>query len=455
MKFSGILATGGNALPRSVMLEAREDGLYLTSGFGEPERLKWRSLLLDEAGEGRFQLRRRFKRGWSIGLSADDARQLGAFLDGAPPPLAPPAPEPVRDFQPVTPPPPEPEPVAQEELEELDEQDDLVDAVPGLSDLAAEPPRYRSGTAAERWTGMDIDDLAHPPPEPTARYRTTASEQWGEEEEVDRASDPTVDWGAYFGLTNEELQQRIRMGFIGFIILILLTRCLSGDDDARPQSRDVESAPIVTLPVQPPPIVRIPNDAALAAATGQRCDNQDAYAAIRRILLRLWPGRAYDIPIDIVDLDEAWVTALPGGKIALTSGAIHEFDDGELAALLAHQIAHLQNRDIDQGDPPFSLRDEAEADERARRILIAVRMPLADGAAMYRRFVDEGASGDPWLARQMELHPLVVGQADRWDSEAALQQDVIDAPLLTASQREDLADACPDEAISTLPPPAR
>jgi Zn-dependent protease with chaperone function len=75
----------------------------------------------------------------------------------------------------------------------------------------------------------------------------------------------------------------------------------------------------------------------LAAARRRRSAHDDVLAVIAR------PGPAADVRI--IDGDRPAVYCLPGRRrIVLTTGALSRLDDGELAAVLAHERAHLSGR---------------------------------------------------------------------------------------------------------------
>lgn len=82
-------------------------------------------------------------------------------------------------------------------------------------------------------------------------------------------------------------------------------------------------------------------------ATHKRCTGKGGYAALDDLGRRLASVADIDPPlVTVIDWKLVNAFALPGGRVVLTSGLIGEAKDGsEIAAVLAHEFAHVVHRD--------------------------------------------------------------------------------------------------------------
>ncbi|WP_371170313.1 M48 family metallopeptidase [Aliiroseovarius sp. 2305UL8-7] len=78
------------------------------------------------------------------------------------------------------------------------------------------------------------------------------------------------------------------------------------------------------------------------------CENPEGNVAMRQMYERLNPAAdlPYDVQIHILDHDMVNAFALPGGRIVFFRGLIDQAENPEeVAAVLAHEIGHVVNRD--------------------------------------------------------------------------------------------------------------
>lgn len=83
-----------------------------------------------------------------------------------------------------------------------------------------------------------------------------------------------------------------------------------------------------------------------------RCEDAEGHAALDRMLTRLTDTTPieYDVEISVFDHEMLNAFAAPGGQVVLLRGLIEQVDGPDaLAAVLAHEIAHVESRDPTRG----------------------------------------------------------------------------------------------------------
>ncbi|UUX51285.1 M48 family metallopeptidase [Nisaea acidiphila] len=182
-----------------------------------------------------------------------------------------------------------------------------------------------------------------------------------------------------------------------------------------------------------------PSLASIESFLGKRCNagrpNEILTALTDRLVAA--SGFSHAIRVDVLNnkMDNAF--ALPGGRIVVMRGMIIRAQDpGELAAVLAHEIGHVANRDLTErwirdhaigiasslllgsdaagsfGDTllqaglgfSFSRADEAAADAYSIRLLNRMDLSTGGGAAFFERLAGKGGLENA-LPSYFNTHP--------------------------------------------------
>lgn len=184
------------------------------------------------------------------------------------------------------------------------------------------------------------------------------------------------------------------------------------------------------------------------------CEGDDGNAAMRAMYDRLnpTPDLPYDVQIHILDHDMVNAFALPGGRIVFFRGLIDQADNPEeVAAVLAHEIGHVVNRDPTRdalrsagslgvlgllfGDfaggtitlflanqlinASYSQSAETTADDYAHDLLDTAGVSPAALGTMFERLLDEHGDAEGIIAHFMS-HPQMGARI------AAAQAAVVD-----------------------------
>jgi Zn-dependent protease with chaperone function len=199
------------------------------------------------------------------------------------------------------------------------------------------------------------------------------------------------------------------------------------------------------------------------------CGDPAAQAALDRLADRLDPSaRADGIRLSLLDVDEANAAALPGRQIVVFKGILGMEDDPDaLAAIVAHELAHVRRRHVaaaimrqlgigtavtlagggslaGAGGDLLALRytrgAEAEADDDAIAMIDRAGIDPRPTGKLFRDFakLDQLRVGGSWLAS----HPASEDRAKRFD--ASWRRDRDYRPAMPAKDFAALKAACAD-----------
>jgi Zn-dependent protease with chaperone function len=171
------------------------------------------------------------------------------------------------------------------------------------------------------------------------------------------------------------------------------------------------------------------NPLATAYMGAQRCTSAEGERAVRKLISRFDPELARIVRIEVVRDWSFVMTALPGRRLLITSPFMTEIAADEFAALLAHQVAHLQTNDAVEAvlrengalaavgammtgwgklDSPylyFSAADELDADYRALSMLMRATISPLPASAMFARMEQARQRNEAFGKEQYYLHP--------------------------------------------------
>lgn len=201
----------------------------------------------------------------------------------------------------------------------------------------------------------------------------------------------------------------------------------------------------------------------------RRCTREGGEEAMRKILVRLDRDIGKKVEIVTLNFGNVMVTALPANKVMIMRGALGDIDAEALAALLAHEIAHLRHGDattamvryegkagtlkaIMQGEDrkeaylEFSGPEEERADREAIAMMQLAGITLKPAAAMFKQMTTD----EFFAPRQRDFHFGMAGRARAWTA-AAAQEPADLKPLLTQNEADDLFNSCWPGLIRSYP----
>lgn len=200
---------------------------------------------------------------------------------------------------------------------------------------------------------------------------------------------------------------------------------------------------------------------------GSYCKSAKGDLALRVLLARIDPAIAKSVRIQVVGNEGAFlVSSLPGNRLYVSNAFLTTTDPEELAALLAHEVAHLRN-----GDPVraalrasgtiggligriagdrrpeqllvFSEEEERKADLQAVSMLMAGGIRTQAGAELFERMEQEREANRSFGKEQYYMH-FGFGQ-----NRAKLWRDIPDKsaafwvrPALSSEQVDALFNYC-------------
>ncbi len=168
--------------------------------------------------------------------------------------------------------------------------------------------------------------------------------------------------------------------------------------------------------------------------TAERCNSTAGETALRGFIAHFDPRLASRMKIDVVQSPSLVLTALPDERLVVSNTVLRDVQPDALAALLTHQIAHLQHGDVveamfrargpvetygrmlfgsdreTQGPLlKFTEAQEEQADEAALGMLVAYGISPRGGADLFadldfwRRTCQEFRIGTPLNASPLAL----------------------------------------------------
>lgn len=205
------------------------------------------------------------------------------------------------------------------------------------------------------------------------------------------------------------------------------------------------------------------------------CESSEGIAALGKMQTRLETGLDLPYPIQINVLDHSMINAfaLPGGRVVLFKGLLLTAETpDEVAAVVAHEIGHVVNRDPARGalrsagsigvlgllfgdfaggtvvlfltnrliDATYSQTAEAKADEFAHNALAKADIPPSALADMFERLLKEHGQAEGLIAH-FEAHPSLGNRIEAARiADAKLSADI--RPSLTDDEWQALRNIC-------------
>lgn len=205
------------------------------------------------------------------------------------------------------------------------------------------------------------------------------------------------------------------------------------------------------------------------------CTRADGLAALQKMADRLTrdAGLEYELRLHVLDMKDVNAFALPGGHVTMLRGLLKEAESPEeVAAVLAHEIGHVEHRDPTRlalrsagsvgvlglllGDfagglvvlyvsewliqASYSRGAEAAADAYAHAALARAGLPAEPMAVFFQRLLDQHGDAEG-LVSHLASHPNLRGRAD-----AARAADTVGAagftPVLDADEWAALRAIC-------------
>ena len=212
----------------------------------------------------------------------------------------------------------------------------------------------------------------------------------------------------------------------------------------------------------------------LTSPFGKICISASGERVIRRLIARFDPAVARRVKIEVVYESAFQMSAMPGQRLIIYKPFLTEIEPDEFAALLAHEVAHLQGRDAVEavlrvntlpalagllfGANPgwaleFSDEDEGDADRRALAMLMSAGISPLPGAALFDRMERARVENTSFGKEQYYLHPGFVQRARVWRDWFDKGGLTRTAPAVTREEAEALFNYC-WPGITAQGPPA-
>lgn len=194
------------------------------------------------------------------------------------------------------------------------------------------------------------------------------------------------------------------------------------------------------------------------------CSREGGGEAFRKLLVALDPRLGPTVQVTALDYPGYTVTSLPGRNIAVLRGAMTEFHELAIAALLAHELAHIRRGDpmtavvrrngflgtwgaILQADDrrqllfDFSAREEAAADLEAMAMMRRAGIPLARAAELFEDARKAEAGSTSFAIDQRRFHFGLTNRAAAWRT-AAGKDPIPVRPLLNQDEADAIYNYC-------------
>jgi Zn-dependent protease with chaperone function len=171
---------------------------------------------------------------------------------------------------------------------------------------------------------------------------------------------------------------------------------------------------------------------------GSYCNSREGEQAIRRLIARFDPALARRVRIQVLNESAFVMAALPGERLVVYLPFLNEIDANQFAALLAHEVAHLQNRHTVEaglramgtfgalignaakgqyanGLLHYSRHQEAVADDQALKMLLAAKISPLPGVELFKRMEDARRKNEAFGKEHYYLHfGFHPDRAERW-----------------------------------------
>lgn len=199
---------------------------------------------------------------------------------------------------------------------------------------------------------------------------------------------------------------------------------------------------------------------------GSYCRSREGEQVLRKLIARFNPELAENVKIEVLNDSGFVITSLPGNRLAIYNAFLTTTEGDEFAALLAHEVAHLEN-----GDPlraalrangtlgsllgtvtgakrpdhflEFSPEEEQSADARAIAMLRRAGISPVPGAALFARMEEEREANRSFGKEQYYLHyGLYSNRAERWRDSADRGELLQSRPALSQTEADALFNYC-------------
>jgi hypothetical protein len=200
------------------------------------------------------------------------------------------------------------------------------------------------------------------------------------------------------------------------------------------------------LPVTTPSLAKRLDSGVLRYANRGRCNRPGSQEALVRLARALTPATKSIPDIVATNYPSFLVTAVPGDHIIVSRSALVEIPAEAMAALLAHELAHLEGGEVvpaiaraeesnflwrlivgpnvtSLAAAYYTKGQEAAADKSAQERLRAAGIPLGPAADFFTNMDHATASGLFFGQEHSERHPGLAGRAAAWRMAAAGEQE--------------------------------
>lgn len=213
-----------------------------------------------------------------------------------------------------------------------------------------------------------------------------------------------------------------------------------------------------------PPFLAARLDAGVAKdVANAQCRSKDGQRVLDALVRRLTPaGVALPATFAIND-HTSFVSARLSGQLVVSRPALVEIEAPVLAALIAHELAHIHHGDLiwaagrgegtsyighmiqgswaeRQAAFEFSEDEEARADRVAIDLLAKHRIALGPAAAFFARDEKARREGSYWAQSYTNAHPGLPNRGAAWAIAARRQRATV--PLLDEKDADDLYNLC-------------
>lgn len=199
---------------------------------------------------------------------------------------------------------------------------------------------------------------------------------------------------------------------------------------------------------------------------GTYCTSPEGERALRVLIAKLDPDLAQSLKIEVVDGEGFIITSAPGKRLIISNAFLTTTSADEFAALLAHEIAHLQQHDevkaalrangtigaligaaLGTRKPDYALQfsddEEWSADAHAITLLSRARISTLPGATLFARMEEERQANRSFGKEQYYLHwGMGSVRAERWRDSQDKGERLQARPALDQEQADRLFNYC-------------
>lgn len=194
-----------------------------------------------------------------------------------------------------------------------------------------------------------------------------------------------------------------------------------------------------------------------------QCRSKDGQRVLDALVRRLAPAVVAVPATFAINDHSSFVSARLSGQLIVSRTALVEIEAPVLAALIAHELAHIEHGDLTwaagRGEGTsyighiiqggwaerwavleFSEDEEARADRAAIDLLAKQRIALGPAAAFFARDEKARREGSYWAQSYTDAHPGLSNRGAAWAIAARRQRATV--PLLNEKDGDDLYNLC-------------